>query len=59
MYGSNMDADKITEQVDKLWEMVDVDGNGDIDYTEWALATANKDALLTEKRLLQAFSLFD
>lgn len=32
--------------------MVDVDGNGDIDYTEWALATANKDALLTEKRLL-------
>jgi Ca2+-binding EF-hand superfamily protein len=36
-----------------------VDGSGEIDYTEWALATANKEALLTEKRLKQAFNLFD
>lgn len=59
MYGGSMTQDQITKQVDVLWDQVDVDGNGDIDYTEWALATANKEALLTEKRLLQAFTLFD
>ena len=54
-----MSKEKITEQVDQLWAQVDVDGNGDIDYTEWALATANKEALLTDKRLQQAFKMFD
>jgi hypothetical protein len=29
-------------EVDMLWEKIDVDGNGKIDYTEWALCTANK-----------------
>ena len=46
-------------EVDLLWDNVDVDGSGEIDYTEWALGTVNKEALLTEKRLRQAFSMFD
>ena len=38
-------------EVDILWDNVDVDGSGEIDYTEWALGTVNKESLLTEKRL--------
>jgi calcium-dependent protein kinase len=42
-----------------LWAQIDLDGSGEIDYTEWAVAAANKELLLTEKRLRQAFSMFD
>jgi Ca2+-binding EF-hand superfamily protein len=36
-----------------------VDGSGQVDYTEWALGTSNKDMLFTEPKLKQAFALFD
>ena len=42
-----------------IWEQIDVDGSGEIDYSEWALAAANKEKLLTDKRLQQAFTMFD
>ncbi len=42
-----------------IWGKIDVDGSGEIDYTEWALGTANKDFLFTEPKLQQAFQLFD
>ena len=38
---------------------MDVDGSGEINYSEWALAAANKESLLTHKRLSQAFNMFD
>ena len=39
---------------------MDLDGSGAIDYTEWALGTATpKDTVLSEKKLRQAFALFD
>jgi hypothetical protein len=34
-----------------IWGKIDVDGSGEIDYTEWALGTANKDFLFTEPKL--------
>jgi Ca2+-binding EF-hand superfamily protein len=47
-------------ELDMIWVKLDVDGNGEIDYTEWALGTAApKDTVLSEKKLKQAFSLFD
>lgn len=59
IYWGRLSEEEIRLEVDMLWEQADVDGSGEIDYTEWSLATANKEALLTEKRLKQAFSLFD
>jgi Ca2+-binding EF-hand superfamily protein len=34
-----------------IWEQIDVDDSGEIDYSEWALAATNKEKLLTDKRL--------
>ena len=51
IYGNDMSVDDIEVEVDFVWEQVDVDGSGEIDYTEWALATVNKELLLTDKRL--------
>jgi calcium-dependent protein kinase len=59
IYGDIMGEYEIEMEVDMLWDQVDVDGSGEIDYTEWALSTVNKEVLLTDKRLRQAFSLFD
>lgn len=36
-----------------------MDGSGEIDYSEWAVAAANKEQLLTDRRLAQAFNMFD
>ena len=46
-------------EVDKILERVDADGSGEIDYSEWVVATINKENLLSEVKLKQAFQLFD
>lgn len=47
------------EEVDKILIRVDADGSGEIDYSEWVVATINKEKLLTREKLEAAFSLFD
>jgi Ca2+-binding EF-hand superfamily protein len=42
-----------------LWGKIDLDGSCNIDYTEWAISTTNKEKLFTDKKVKQAFSLFD
>ena len=37
----------------------DTDGNGEIDYSEWMIASVNKKSLLTKETLNTAFNLFD
>ena len=59
MNGDRLSDEEITLELDILWAQIDLDGSGEIDYTEWAVAAANKEVLLTEKRLRQAFSMFD
>lgn len=59
LYKGLMCEEEILLEIEVLWENADLDGNGKIDYTEWALSTANKDDLLTDRRLRQAFDLFD
>ncbi len=54
-----MSQAEVEEEVNIIWEQIDVDGSGEIDYSEWVLAAANKEKLLTEKRLQQAFNMFD
>jgi len=40
-------------------KVADTDGSGEIDYSEWIIATINKNKLLTHEKLELAFNLFD
>jgi Ca2+-binding EF-hand superfamily protein len=33
-------------EVDKLFKAADIDGNGELDYSEWQIATINKRSIL-------------
>jgi calcium-dependent protein kinase len=39
--------------------IVDIDGSGEIDYSEWLVATVNKKNLISDEKLRNAFSFFD
>ena len=45
--------------MDKILEVADADGNGEIEYSEWVIATINKKDLLSDDKLVTAFALFD
>lgn len=47
------------EEVDKMFEQVDIDGNGYIDYSEFVVASMNEKSLLTTDKLQAAFKMFD
>ena len=47
------------EEVEKVFHKVDIDGSGFIDYSEWVVATIDKEKLLTRDKLQAAFKLFD
>lgn len=59
MYGTQMDADQIRSEADKLFSQADTDGSGEIDYSEWVVATINKESVFTEEKMKGAFSMFD
>lgn len=46
-------------EVDALFEAVDIDRNGFIDYSEFVSASLDRQNLLTDTRLKDAFNLFD
>merc|ERR1712100_496293 len=47
------------EQVDDMFAKVDADGNGEIDYSEFVVATMNEKNLLSNNKLQSAFKMFD
>ena len=47
------------EEVEKIMEKIDIDGNGYIDLTEFVVATINKKNILSKERLEAAFRMFD
>ena len=47
------------EQVDEMFAQVDADGNGEIDYSEFVVATMNEKSLLSNNKLHTAFKMFD
>ena len=47
------------EEVDRIFKKVDIDHSGFIDYSEWVVATINKEKLLSREKLEAAFNLFD
>ena len=48
-----------SEQVDQMFTAVDLDGNNEIDFTEFVMATMSEKDLVTSDRLKAAFSMFD
>jgi len=40
-------------------EKLDIDKSGQVDYTEWAVGTINKQNVLGVEKLHKAFNLFD
>lgn len=54
IYGENA-----ANEVERIFDRIDLDGSGMIDYSEWVVATIDKQSLLTKDKLLQAFNLFD
>lgn len=47
------------EELDALFNSIDIDGSGKIEYSEFVLASMNEQQLLSEDRLKQAFAMFD
>ena len=47
----------IEHEVDILWNRIDLDGSGVIDFTEWSVA--NIGSHITKAKLKKAFELFD
>ena len=47
------------EEVDAIFKEVDLDGNGEIEFSEWVVASIDKNSLITDEKLKMAFGLFD
>ena len=47
------------EEVDAIFDEVDLDGNGTIEFSEWIVASIDKNSLITDEKLEMAFRLFD
>lgn len=41
-------AEEAKEYVDKIFQMIDIDNSGDIDFQEFVIATTDKQSLLTK-----------
>ena len=51
--------EEVVERANAIFDAADVDGSGEIYFSEWCTATINKNELLNEKNLKAAFQLFD
>ena len=54
-----LDQKEAEEEVNRLFEIIDVDGNGFIEYEEFLRAGLDKKKILTENNLKMAFKLYD
>lgn len=51
---------RMTEkEIDELFEKLDADGSGEVEYTEFIVAAIDHEILLSKEKLEQAFKLFD
>jgi calcium-dependent protein kinase len=54
-FGKNLDKGEI----EKMFDAVDIDKSGYIDYSEFVIAAMNEKQLLTNEKLQSAFKMFD
>jgi len=47
------------EELDRMFNAIDTDGSGAIDYSEFLMATMNESALMSKEKLKRAFKMFD
>lgn len=47
------------QEVDEMFAKVDADGSGEIDYSEFVVATMNEKNLISNNKLQTAFKMFD
>jgi calcium-dependent protein kinase len=45
--------------VDEVIDKIDVNKSGQVDFTEFVVATINQNALLKKEKIAQAFQMFD
>jgi hypothetical protein len=48
LYGDRHNKENIEEEVENIWNKIDMDGSGAIDYSEWAVGTINKANIITK-----------
>jgi len=54
-----MGYDNPREEAERIFALADLNGNGTVEFTEWASATMDKELILTKPKLKQAFQMFD
>ena len=54
-FGRNLSDDEI----DEMFAKVDADGSGEIEYSEFVVATLNEQSILSNNKLQTAFRMFD
>jgi len=58
-YKQYFGRDLSNEEIDDMFNQVDADGNGEIEYSEFVVATLNEKNLLSNNKLQTAFKMFD
>lgn len=58
-YSQKLGEIEAKKEVDRIFETLDANGSGAIDFTEFCVATVNHKKLLSEEKLKQVFEMFD
>ena len=59
LQGFQANTNEGIEEVNAIFNEVDLDGNGEIEFSEWIVASIDKNSLITQEKLEMAFKLFD
>ena len=58
-YNSILGEEEAILETNRIFDIVDVDGSGEIDFTEFMAATMNMEKALNSDMLRSAFQIFD
>ncbi|CAD8170533.1 unnamed protein product [Paramecium octaurelia] len=58
-YKKYMDDETACQEVQKIMDLVDMDGSGTIDYTEFIIASMDRKKAVQKEKLKEAFQIFD
>ena len=47
------------KQLEQIYNKIDIDGSGQIDYSEFVVASMNEKQILSQEKLKAAFDMFD